>query len=523
MRQARVARLVVRDGAVPPRSVIPLRAVGFKERRSAVCDLAAPHVADRGKRVVVPPRLSHRLKNKEFVERRVRKAVDPVGEEFTGKLRRLAFRKEACIDRVGAGVEPKLPAPAAAGLPLRRFPRGPFPVLPRLALSPKFGQNAGEPVPRPDGEELVGSPVLRDLRVLEAGAEALVPSEEVQPGIRSVNLVGMVQPPAGAVQKRGRPVPVPRVAVVVDQAENPIELVAFDPVGVPLRKLQIAEHEVVIRKGNERRGLRGVGVAGPRIAVAPVDQDRGEIVLFQIDAHIVRRGSPDPVEHPAVAAEAAVIIDRLRLADETDARDVERFPETGHAKETEANALVKLVVQFKPVGGGAVFFRRGRLRRRLRPRVDKGGPVVFADAELHGSAQIRAVDFKPPRKFGAEIQDDGPVSGHLDVRPLRRQGRQIAETGRILRRGPDRPAQEDLQVVLRPGVAPAVTDQRIGRGFVRRSGKAARRHVGVRFGNRRRAPDRRASVRLKGTRGRVPHRSIILRFIPPKVNFGLRP
>ena len=112
--------------------------------------------------------------------------------------------------------------------------------------------------------------------------------------------------------------------------------------------------------------------------VASVNQNRSQIILLQIRPHIIGRRIPDFVEELVIARKAALIVDRLCLADQPHSGDRERTLKLRDRDKAKAHALIEFAVQLQPIGI-AVFYRYRCLGRRLGSPVDNGRLIVLAD------------------------------------------------------------------------------------------------------------------------------------------------
>ena len=394
----------------------------------------------------------------------------------------------AGVDGVGRGVQAVLFVKIRVAGELGRLFLGVALVCIGQILPAQFPEQCRAFLPALDGQKLIGILVFGQIGVFKAGPQPLVPAEKAQGGIGAVDFIGVIQPLYGLVQQAQNPLRIARVFVIIDKAQKPVELIAFDAVGPHRRIAQVFQNKIVVAEGHQGGRLGGVGVPRPGVAVAPVHQDGGQIVLFQIGPHVVGRRIPDFVEHFIVAVKTALVVDGLGLADQPDAGDGKGLIEFFHIDKAEADALVQLVVKLQPVGV-AVFYRRGRLGGGFGAAVDKSGLVVFAHAQGDFAGQIRAVDFQPAGELGPEIHADGARAVHRDFYLVGGDGLEAGKAVGGLGVIGLGFLQENLQGVFGRGVIPAVGHQRIGGCRLLLSGKAAVGYVFIGFPDGGLSPD----------------------------------
>lgn len=132
--------------------------------------------------------------------------------------------------------------------------------------------------------------------------------------------------------------------------------------------------------------------------VASVNQNRSQIILLQIRPHIIGRRIPDFVEELVIARKAALIVDRLCLADQPHSGDRERTLKLRDRDKAKAHALIEFAVQLQPIGI-AVFYRYRCLGRRLGSPVDNGRLIVLADTKRQLPRKIRSINLKRTEKI----------------------------------------------------------------------------------------------------------------------------
>ena len=151
-------------------------------------------------------------------------------------------------------------------------------------------------------------------------------------------------------------------------------------------------------EGSQRSRLGKIGIPGLGMPVASVNQNRSQIILLQIRPHIIGRRIPDFVEELVIARKAALIVDRLCLADQPHSGDRERTLKLRDRDKAKAHALIEFAVQLQPIGI-AVFYRYRCLGRRLGSPVDNGRLIVLADTKRQLPRKIRSVNLKRTEKI----------------------------------------------------------------------------------------------------------------------------
>lgn len=141
---------------------------------------------------------------------------------------------------------------------------------------------------------------------------------KLQVGIRPVVGISDIQLFAGVVGQAVERLPVARIIIVIDQAQHPVKRITGDAVELRRGIIQVLFHEVVIAERHHRSGLRRMGVAGPRMTVAALHQDRPEILFQQVQLDGIGARVPDPGQRRIATTETAFVIGRLGLANQSD-------------------------------------------------------------------------------------------------------------------------------------------------------------------------------------------------------------
>ena len=459
MRETRVTALIIDRSAVRGERIVPRRSINLEKSRSAVTQLSSPAIVDRSQRFGITSHPRHSLDHEILIERRIRQPLLTIRKSRPPQSLSFAGVRKTGIHGVRSRKNTERVVPTARIAQLPALFVDISAVLRRQVGTAAGIHRRGELVPCPDRQHLISILRFVAIRVLEPGAEPFVPAVKLQVGIRPVVGISDIQLFAGVVGQTVERLPVARIIIVIDQAQHPVKRITGDAVELRRGIIQVLFHEVVIAERHHRSGLRRMGVAGPRMTVAALHQDRPEILFQQVQLDGIGARVPDPGQRRIATTETAFVIGRLGLANQSDGGNRGRAAERPDVNPTVAYPFVKFRIQFQPVSI-AVTHRHGRLVRMLRAGIQYGRFGIFADAHFDLSVQVVRIELQPAGADPAEVEHQ--VARAVD--PDRR--RLFPDPFHVLRPvDPDRNGSEQIgfETVGSTGVRPAVSNQRIGR------------------------------------------------------------